>query len=180
MKFYFSVHCQICQFTAAIQIAERQRSMDIMIFLMRFHFSSHIPFPKEFVCDGSRALLNAAVSVYSPMYCDIDEYADVLENVEVKTRIRQDVAHFMNIYSKLFKKLPRQVRTQYMAAVGALVKTTCQKIAENIIKSIFLLSECETEGSLENGELTECCKIKKWIISYVTGIFFSHIYIYYL
>lgn len=111
------MQCEICQFTAAMQIAERHRSMDIMIFLMKFHHFGRVPFPKEFVCDGSQALLNAAVCVYAPMYRNIDEYADVLEDVEVITRICQDVAYFINVYSKFLTNLPRQVKTIYMSAI---------------------------------------------------------------
>lgn len=63
-----------------------------MLFLLSFH-QSGAPFPKELVCDESRALLNVAVGVYARTYTDINDYADHLESADITTRIRQDVAH---------------------------------------------------------------------------------------
>lgn len=66
-----------------------------MQFLIDFH-SFVAPFPKEFICDGARALLNAAVLTYSRFF-NIQEYADAMKNAEnVKTSIHVDVAHFKN------------------------------------------------------------------------------------
>lgn len=60
----------------------------------------------------------------------------------------------MNIFKNSFKNLPKQIRTQYVAAIGALIKCTNKLDSEKIIKAIFLLSRCETEGQLEDGQLT--------------------------
>ena len=133
-----------------------------------FH-SFGAPFPKEFICDGARALLNAAVLTYSRS-STIEEYADAIKNVEnVKTHIRMDVAHFKNKYRKLLKNINRRIFCLYMAAIGRLLMTQNLNEAENIILAIFLLENCETEGFLPNGEKTECLKKKTRLITLVTS-----------
>ena len=139
-----------------------------MQFLIDFH-SFGAPFPKEFICDGARALLNAAVLTYSRL-SNIQEYADGMKNTEnIKTRIRMDVAHFKNKYRKHLKNINRRVFCLYMAAIGQLLMTQNLNEAEDIILAIFLLENCETEGFLPNGENSECLKKKTWLITLVTS-----------
>lgn len=132
------------------------------------------PAPREFVCDGSRALLNAAVHTYSG-YVNIEEYANSMETSIITTRIRMDVAHFLNVYRKLLRGLHRIVRTLYMAAIGKLVVSTSKDEAGDIVRSMILLSKCEFEGITDDGQETECFIKKKWLKELVTGKFFNQV-----
>lgn len=139
-----------------------------MGFLNNFHDSGAPP-PKEFVCDGSRALLNAAALTYSP-YPNIDVYAKKIKDDDVVTRIRMDVAHFQNVYKNLLKDVNRRVRCLYLASTGQLLMTQDLNETENIVKSIFLLAKCESEGKREDEQSTQCSKRMLWMTQLVTGM----------
>ncbi|CAH2979386.1 unnamed protein product [Chilo suppressalis] len=161
------INSEGCQFLVAQRLAERHTTRDIMNFLYSFH-NSGTPPPDELVSDQGRPILNAAVLTYS-RYTNIEEYAEKMKDEKVTTRIRIDVAHFENIYKKLFKEVNRRVKCLYMAAIGKLIRTENLREAENIITSIFLMANCETEGKKDNGMETECSRQKNWLIHLVTG-----------
>lgn len=170
---FYSVNCEQGQFTVAQMLCERQTTNDLVKFLD--HFDYKAPFPKEFICDESRALLNAAAIKYHRCI-NIDAYADSLRDPEFEgSRIRIDVAHFLRKYKKILGRIPRIVRTLYMAALGQLIITTNMDEAVLIVKVIFLISNCETEGNLEDGSETECLKMRKKIMHLTTGIFYYSI-----
>lgn len=139
-----------------------------MNFLLDFH-GAGAPMPKEFICDESRALLNAAVLTYSS-FSNIEQYADAMRNPNFSiTRIRIDVAHFHRKYKVLLANVNRRVKAFYMAAVGQLLISQDLKEAEEIIKAIFIISKSETEGTLQNGLETKCCSKKKWLTGMITS-----------
>lgn len=72
-----SINCKEGQTTVAQRLGERHTTDDIVQFLKSFHRQG-APAPKEFICDGSRALLNAAVHTYS-RHSNIEEYANSIE-----------------------------------------------------------------------------------------------------
>ena len=113
--------------------------------------------------------LDAAADVYGRCK-SIEKYADEMTNTDkIKTRIRMDVAHFKKTYKQLLKGANnRRVSWFYMAAIGHLTESNNMEEAEKIMKAIFLLSNCKTEGRLPNGEPTECSKSKAWLINLVT------------
>lgn len=152
-------------------MGDRHTAKDLNGFLRDFH-SSGAPFPEEIVCDESRALLNACVLTYSDS-SNIEEYADTLVDVKkTSTRIRIDVAHFEKKYKDLLKILPPRIFTFYMASIGRLIMSQDLTEAATIVKTLFLISNCETEGKdLETGFDTECSKIKEWLRILITSKF---------
>uniref|UniRef100_A0A6P7GIZ1 Uncharacterized protein LOC114343278 n=1 Tax=Diabrotica virgifera virgifera TaxID=50390 RepID=A0A6P7GIZ1_DIAVI len=162
------------QFTVMQKISERHKTRDVYRLFEDFHITGARP-PDEVVMDESRCLLNAAAMYYSKCN-NIEEYADLMRNEDKpKTRIRIDTAHFLNTYRGLLKGIKsRHVRTLYMAAIGRLLITDSIEQAENIIHAIFVISNCETCGSLvvsdenEIPELTECGKNIQFLKSLVT------------
>lgn len=130
--------------TVAQRIGSRHTTRDLLSFFMDFH-NCGSPYPNEFVCDESRAILNAAVLMYT-RYINIEEYADALESENIHVRIRIDVAHHSNKFRKLFKGLPRISRTLYMAALGQLRITEDLREAKLIIEAIFILANSENES----------------------------------
>lgn len=87
----------------------------------------------------------------------------------VKTRIRIDVAHFQKKYKVLLKNLSRTVYTFYMASTGQLLISLSLEEATKIIRALFVVSKCETDGP-------ECIKLKKWLNTLIICVynFFSY------
>ena len=148
----------------------------MIAFLNLFKSTGVFP-PREFICDGSNVLLNAAARVYSPC-SSIEEYAEQMRTQKMVTRIRMDVAHFMNVYKRHLKGVNRRVARLYKAAIGQLLMTNDLQEAEKIISAVFLLSKCETAGNKDIGELTECQKSLNWLKTLVTGthVIFLHFF----
>lgn len=169
MSYFDSVNSPEGQFPVAQRLSERSTTRDLVSFLMDFH-ASGAPYPRELICDEGRALLNAAVFTYSG-YTNIEQYADALRQPDgIKTRIRMDVAHFKKKYKILLANVNRRVKCLYMAAIGQLLMTQNIKQAEEILEALFIISNCETEGLMANGEPTECMLKKTWLTDVVTGM----------
>lgn len=170
MRDFFSLHCEVAQFSAAQRLGERHTTKDIRAFIEDFH-SSGAPPPREVICDESRALLNAVVLHYTTS-SNIEEYADTLVEVKkIETRVRIDVAHFQKKYKVLLKTLPRRIYTYYMASIGQLIITQDLTEATKIIEALFLISHCETDGILSNGKKSKCKEYKEWLRSFITSKF---------
>lgn len=168
LNFFSSVNCPEGQFLVAQRIGERHTSKDVKSFLEDFH-NSKAPFPKELICDQSRALLNAAVLAYS-RFRSLEEYADAMrDSHEILVRIRIDIAHFRKKYATSLKSLRTKIKTFFMASIGILAITTDIKEAEKIIRSIFIVSRSETVGILRNKRKTESQKCLEYLEQLITS-----------
>lgn len=78
MFIFFSINCEVGQITVAQRLGERHTTKDVMLFFLNFH-NFGAPYPREFICDSSRALLNAAVLTYS-RFRNIEEYAEGIKD----------------------------------------------------------------------------------------------------
>lgn len=161
----------------AQRLGERHLTKDLVSFLQDFHNSGALP-PLEVVSDESKAILNAAVTVYSNS-SDIEEYADSIVDLErVTTRIRIDVAHFQNKYKNLLKGLPSRIFTFYMASIGQLIMSQDIEESARIIEALFLIANCETEGKLlSTGEPSQCSEYKTWLKGLITSKSFLQVFV---
>ncbi len=106
------------QFSVAQMLTESQNTDSIKMWLLSW-IRSGAPHPKEVVVDFSRAILNALVHIFA--YCkDVESYAENCYSGNLPSfYIRIDVAHFINIYVRLFKSFKLQkIRRFYLAAIG--------------------------------------------------------------
>lgn len=131
------------QFSIGQMLSERHTTKDIIGFLLEW-ISEFLIYPREVICDESRALLNACSTVFnnSPK---IEEYANMFhDNIQdIKVRIRIDIAHFICKYNKLLKGLPKVVRVFYLASIGQLAISRSLKEAKKILRGIFILCNSE-------------------------------------
>lgn len=156
------------QFPVIQMISESQNANTIHYWLMEW-VRSGAPFPKEVVIDGGRAILTGVVRAFTKFYT-LNDYADACYNYAnlPSCYIRMDNAHFMNTYVKVLKDVPRRVATFYKAAMGQLIICRNVETAKNIIKSLLLISQSETDGYLNDGLETEVEKSRKFLLTLIT------------
>lgn len=157
------------QLLVAQILAESSASITYEMWLKHFH-KDGAPYPDQIVVDYSLALLNAVVKTYSN-FRTIYEYADALEKHELqKTLIRIDIAHFIKKYSVYLRNCSRKVRMFYLSCIGSLTKCTELKEAEDIIKSLILISITEKYGDEAN---TNCENAIKCLTTKIAGKTFN-------
>lgn len=144
------------QFSVAQMLTENHTTNSVQYWLMEWVRTGALH-PKEIVCDSSRALLTAAIRVFTSS-STIDEYADAcFDTVTLpKCFVRIDVAHFIKSYATLLKGMQQRIRKFYLASLGQLIIARDIKSAAAILRSIFTISRSETDGELKSGELTSC------------------------
>lgn len=113
--------------------------------------------PKEVVCDGARALLDAACMELNKF--SLSEYLrECFKNAKtntisktIKTYIRLDTAHFLHAVStwKLGNfVLHKRIKTFYLYCVGLLIDAEDFKSLEQIATLIFIICNVEFEDSI--------------------------------
>lgn len=166
------------QFPVTQMISEAHDSSTIHFWLTQW-IKSGAASPKEIVIDGGRAIITAAVQAFTN-YSTISDYADACYGSNVPScYIRIDNAHFINTYVKLLENAPRQVATFYKAVMGQLIICQNLETAKKIIRSLLLVSQCETDGNLRNGNETEAEKAKNYLMTLITDDNVSCIYLTY-
>lgn len=162
------INCNNGQFSISQMISESHNVNSIHFWLAEW-LRSGVPVPKEVVCDSSKALLIAITRAFTG-YLNIEHYADAFRNSNLpRCYIRIDVAHFIKQYSRLLKSLNKRVRTFYLGAIGQLILCRDIKSAEKIIKSMFTIALSETDGNLDNGDLTQCDQEREKLINLMTA-----------
>lgn len=158
------------QFSVSQMLSTSQRTDDIQLWLQLW-IKSGAPCPREVVCDGSAALMNAAARVFC-MNQNIREYARRIIHGHIPPcYIRYDVAHFIQTYARLLKKGSGiKNKTAYifwMGVIGQLIMCRSAEKAKKMLESIFVVAKSRTEGKLRTGELTSCAKhdakLRKWM-----------------
>lgn len=158
------------QFAAAQMLSESHDTDKIFFFLMtQARIAGCIP--KEVVMDMSRALLNGVTQSYT-QFNSVEDYADYLFEISgplPATYIRLDNAHFIHLYSSLFKKQPRDLRKFYLGAIGQLVMCRTKAAARKIVKCILTLAFSEKHGKLSNGLKSAAQKAEETLEALMTG-----------
>ena len=91
------------QFTVSQLINEAHNTNSIQFWLMEW-LRSGAPYPKEVVCDYSKALLDASVRVFTGLR-NFHEYSNAGTEIAAPAcYIRLDVAHFIKMYVEFLKK----------------------------------------------------------------------------
>lgn len=155
------------QFPVTQMISESQTANRITDWLMEW-IKTGASSPKEVVIDGGRAIITAAVRAFTNC-STINDYANACYGSDLPScYIRIDNAHFIKTYADLLKDVPRQVATFYKAVMGQLIICKNREIAKKIIRSLLLVSQCETDGNLRNGNETETEKAKNYLLTLIT------------
>lgn len=121
------------------------------------------PHPKEFTCDGRKALIIAGIRIFT-QYKFIEEYVEAFQRFGLPhCFIRMDAAHFIKLYVNCLSKLSssRKVRVFYKAVLGLLIKCRQIETATKILKSILVVSQCDTDGHLVGTTQDTKCEVQK-------------------
>lgn len=158
-------------------ISERHDANIIMFWLSEWRKQGGIV-PKEYTCDMSLALLNAAARALAD-FPSLDQYIERLfqiasnsnSNLQVPT-IRIDFAHLMkNICdSAAFHDTRPKVKQFFVRCFAELIKETNFERAENHIQNILVIALSTTEGSTEDGYPIPCEIAKKEMERKIMGI----------
>lgn len=70
------------------------------------------------------------------------------------------MAHFIKIYANFLSKVNASIKKFYLALIGQLVLCQNMEDAAEILYSIFLICQCVTGGSLQNGKSSSCSNHK--------------------
>lgn len=113
--------------------------------------------PKQFTCDISTALLNAAVRAFgqSP---SLAHYVDMMFEIAKGTEdssippcyVRIDIAHLIKnvVTTAALKTSRKKVRDFYIRCVALLVKVDNIDEAFNLIKCVLTVANSSTEGKI--------------------------------
>ena len=150
--------------------SERHRTTDIRKFVDQW-LSFAIILPKEAICDGALALLNA-LALCLTSKSDIYEYADECKTdiEKIRVRIRIDNAHFIKKYANLLKPVKPSVKAFYLAVIGQLIICTSIEQFEKILYSLFIVTKSSKQGKIKgSSQLTKCATELKDLKTLVTG-----------
>ena len=146
------------QFIVAQMISAIHNTVAIQYFLEEW-VRLGAPHPKEFTCDGAKALIIASIRVFT-QYSTIEEYATACGSGDLPRHyIRMDVAHFLKLYVDFLSKLTnsKKVRVFYKASMGQLIQSQDMEMATKVLKAILIVSHCKTDGRLLGAnEDTQC------------------------
>ncbi|XP_017473398.1 PREDICTED: uncharacterized protein LOC108364292 [Rhagoletis zephyria] len=127
-------------------ISERQDTVSIVTWLMRW-IQSGAEYPKEVVCDSSKALLNACCLVFTG-YETSESYANAcMTSVLPRTKIGIDVADYVNNWAKYLAMENKGVNKFFMSCIAQLIICRSQTEATKIIESLLLISTSKTAGN---------------------------------
>ena len=155
------------QFSISQMITEAHNTNSIQFWLMEW-LGSGAPYPKEVVCDYSKALLAASIRVFTGLR-NIQEYSNACTEIAVPAcYIRLDVAHFIKMYAIFLKNVRPRIKKFYLASIGKLLLSRNKAEAQDRLTWLLSVCRSETEGSGENG--TTLCEIRKQkLLNLLTG-----------
>lgn len=175
------VNCHLGQFSVTQMLSERHDTVTIHMWLERW-LQAGVPAPKEVISDSCKALLNAIVRTFS-VYKTIEEYANASwETVPPRCYVRLDVAHFMKTYVNFLANTTKRVRAFYLSSIGQLIMSRTVEIAADIVRSILIVTQSDTEGNnLRTGEPIPCeiekKRLQEWIPHNAGMYYFSYVLI---
>ncbi|KAG5887001.1 hypothetical protein JTB14_024217 [Gonioctena quinquepunctata] len=139
------LYCSAGQFSVMEMFSESQDTVSVSTWLRRW-IQSGAQFPKEVVCDSSRALLNAYCWAFTG-YDTIEKYAEAcVKNEFVRTFIGIDVAHYIKNWADFLKTERKLVKKFYLFAIGRLILCRNQNDARRISKALMIISMSDTGG----------------------------------
>lgn len=121
------------------------------------------PHPKEFTCDGGKALLTASIKTFT-QYSTINEYVQAFQTYGLPhCYIRMDVAHFLKLNVNFLSTITKSIKVKvfYKAILGQLIQCRNMKMSTKIMKSILILANCENDGYLLNTKTETTCEVEK-------------------
>lgn len=158
------VNDDVGQYIVASMVSEAHTTSSIQFFFNEW-IRLGAPIPKEFTCDGSYAILNAAVQTFTRFFT-VKEYAAACENELPSCYIRLDVAHFIKLYANFLKTATKskKIRVFYKASMGQLILCRNIEKAAKVLKGILIVAYCDTDGHLlDSDQETECDKQRKFL-----------------
>lgn len=110
---------------------------------------SGVPHPKEFTCDGAKAIIIDSIKAFT-QYCIIRECNACEKDYLPRSYVRMDLAHFMKLCLDFVAKETntKKVRIFYKVSLGQVVLCQDMQKAKKILKAISILAFSETDGSL--------------------------------
>ncbi|XP_041565938.1 uncharacterized protein LOC121467746 [Drosophila elegans] len=117
------LHSAFGQFVVSSMLTEKQDMVSITTWLLRW-IQTGAQYPKEVVCDSSRALLSICCLAFAT-FDTVEAYADAcMSNNMPRTYIRIDVAHYMKNWADFFKTEKKLVKR----FISELVSSFCRQV----------------------------------------------------
>lgn len=162
-------HKNYCQFSVAHMLSERHDNNSIGYWLGEWK-KTGVPPPKIIVTDQSLALMMAVIKTFT-------QFSTLRKNLEVcsllisdKTKeipscmLRNDFNHVMHLISSWFNdQTTKRIKHFYLKSIGLVISSTDFQDIKKLLKYIFTVALCETDGLNPNNEPTDCELAKHYL-----------------
>jgi len=141
-----------CQFSVAHLLSEHHDNNIIGNWLIEW-LRTGVPLPKVKVTDQSLALMMAAVTAFT-QYLSLTKYLEICclliknKTTELpKYMLRNDFNHVMHILSTWFnKETSKRIKHFYLRSFGLIISSTDFQDIKLLLKYVFTIAFCETDG----------------------------------
>lgn len=156
-----------------IQMLSEKHHTNMLTYWLREWVRNRVPIPNEVVTDFSLSLMHATSMAFNTIsldtYNDTCLYALQKRAALPTTYLRIDIAHLIKMVCrwKCFEKNTRSaIKDFYVRCVGLLATTSHLDEFRNILLSVLIVSQSQTDGTKEEtNDDTECEKCQKFLIN---------------